>query len=82
MIHIKTTFLSFILCLSAGYTFAQPKVIVHHEFRHTEKSAQNLLAALTKADYTKCHGSEFDVWLSSDGPLIVHHNTVHSGFTS
>jgi glycerophosphoryl diester phosphodiesterase len=58
---------------------AQVKVVAHRGYWKTEGSAQNSLASLTKADEIKCFGSEFDVWLTADGKLVVDHDKTFKG---
>lgn len=55
---------------------AQPKVIAHRGYWTTHESAQNSLASFAKAREAGCFGSEFDVWFTGDGDLIVNHNRV------
>jgi glycerophosphoryl diester phosphodiesterase len=66
-----------ILALSA-FVFmggaAQTKVIAHRGFWNTPGSAQNSLASLSKADSINCYGSEFDLWLTKDNKIVVHHD--------
>ncbi len=50
------------------------KIIAHRGFWKTEGSAQNSIASLTKANEIKVYGSEFDVWLSSDGVPMINHD--------
>ena len=58
---------------------AQTNVIAHRGFWKTEGSAQNSIASLLKADSIGCYGSEFDVWLTKDGQLVVNHDGVFKG---
>ena len=58
---------------------AQTKVIAHRGFWKTDGSAQNSIASLLKADSIGCYGSEFDVWLSADGELVVNHDASLHG---
>lgn len=63
------------LLLTLGEISAKTKtkIIAHRGFWNTEASAQNSIASLTKANEIQVYGSEFDVWLSSDGvPMISH----------
>jgi Glycerophosphoryl diester phosphodiesterase len=53
---------------------AKTKIIAHRGFWNTEGSAQNSIAALTKANEIQIYGSEFDVWLSSDGIPMINHD--------
>lgn len=55
---------------------AQTKVIAHRGYWDTEGSAQNSLTALAKAAEVGCWGSEFDVWLTADGELVVFHDST------
>lgn len=81
MIRITTFIFPFLFCLSTAYAWGQPKIIAHRGFWKTEGSAQNSLAALAKADSLHCYGSEFDVWLSADGQLVVNHDRRFRGRT-
>ncbi len=58
---------------------AQPKVIAHRGYWDTTGSAQNSLRALAKADSVGCFASEFDVWMTSDGVLVVNHDADING---
>lgn len=53
---------------------AQTQVVAHRGYWTTPGSAQNSLASLAKADSIGCYGSEFDVWLTKDNKLVVHHD--------
>lgn len=61
-----------------GFVFGQ-KVICHRGFWDTPGSAQNSIAALLKADSIGAFGSEFDVWMTADGELVVNHDKVYKG---
>ena len=58
---------------------AQPTVIAHRGYWDTPGSAQNSLRALAKADSVGCFASEFDVWMTSDGVLVVNHDADING---
>ncbi len=58
---------------------AQPKVIAHRGYWDTTGSAPNSLRALAKADSVGCFASEFDVWMTSDGVLVVNHDADING---
>ena len=60
---------------------AQPKVIAHRGFWDAPGSAQNSIRALVKADSIGCWGSEFDVWMTADGKLVVNHDASFKGLT-
>ena len=69
----------FLLCALAG--FAQTKVVAHRGFWKTDGSAQNSIAALRKADSIACYGAEFDVYLTTDNQLVVHHDRSREGIS-
>ena len=64
---------------SLAASAALPKVIAHRGYWDTEGSAQNSIRALVKADSIGCHASEFDVWMTSDGVLVVNHDDNING---
>ncbi len=69
--------------LLAGFSFstvsAQTKVIAHRGYWDCEGSAQNSIFALKKAQELGIYGSEFDVWATSDGVLVVNHDAAIDG---
>lgn len=67
------TALCFILAAVTGVS-AQTQVIAHRGYWKTAGSAQNSLRAIVKADSIDCYGSEFDVWMTADGVLVVNHD--------
>jgi glycerophosphoryl diester phosphodiesterase len=58
---------------------AQTKVIAHRGYWDCEGSAQNSIASLQKAQELHIYGSEFDVWMTSDGVLVVNHDADIEG---
>ena len=58
---------------------AQTKVIAHRGYWDCEGSAQNSIASLQKAQELCIYGSEFDVWITSDGVLVVNHDADIGG---
>lgn len=72
----KTIFLLLLTVVCSGLLQAQTQVIAHRGYWDTEGSAQNSLAALRKAHDLNIYGSEFDVWLTSDGVAVVNHDAV------
>jgi len=58
---------------------SQTKVIAHRGYWDCEGSAQNSISSLQKAQELKVYGSEFDVWLTSDGVLVVNHDDAIEG---
>lgn len=65
--------------LVSGFAVAQTKVVAHRGFWTTDGSAQNSIASLQKADSVKCYGSEFDLWITKDGKVVVHHDASVKG---
>lgn len=65
------------MALTAG---AQ-EVICHRGYWDAEGSAQNSLRSLVKADSIGAWGSEFDVWMTADGVLVVNHDASYNGVT-
>lgn len=65
------------LCCGAS---AQTKVIAHRGYWDCEGSAQNSIASLTKAHEAGVYGSELDVWVTTDGVVVVNHDRVFQGF--
>lgn len=70
---------TFLLC-TMGIE-AQTKVIAHRGFWKTTGSAQNSITSITKADSIHCFGSEIDLWVTSDGKVMVNHDPVFNGVT-
>jgi glycerophosphoryl diester phosphodiesterase len=56
-----------------------PKIICHRGFWNTAGSAENSLAALRKAQDLGAYGSEFDVWITTDGVPVINHDGVIGG---
>ena len=55
------------------------QVICHRGYWDIEGSAQNSLRSLVKADSIGAWGSEFDVWMTADGTLVVNHDESYGG---
>ena len=72
---------SFVLltCVASLPLLAQPKIVAHRGYWTTEGSAQNSLTSLQKANDVGCYGSEFDVWITTDGVPVVFHDAVWDG---
>ncbi len=71
--------LSLALALPSVCFGQQVKVIAHRGFWKTPGSAQNSIASLRKADSIAAYGSEFDVYLTADNGLVVHHDRTRDG---
>ena len=50
------------------------KTVAHRGYWKCEGSAENSLTSLQKAHDVGCWGSELDIWLTSDGGLVVNHD--------
>lgn len=68
-----------ILDPSEGYK--RPKVVAHRGFWHTPGSAQNSIRSLVKADSIGADATEFDVWMCSDGVIVLNHDGVINGMS-
>lgn len=62
------------LLLNISVCGQNTQVVAHRGYWNIEGSAQNSLRALAKADSINCYGSEFDVWITTDGTLVVNHD--------
>ena len=71
-------FLLFIVAAVALSAGAQ-EVICHRGYWDVEGSAQNSIRSLVKADSIGAWGSEFDVWMTADGVLVVNHDEAYGG---
>lgn len=69
-----------VLLITASTLSAQTKVIAHRGFWDTEGSAQNSIAALSKAYEIAVYGAEFDVLVTSDGVPVINHDNTIQGF--
>ena len=58
---------------------AQTKVIAHRGYWDCEGCAQNSIVALKKAQELRIYGSEFDVYMTADGVLVVNHDPTIEG---
>jgi glycerophosphoryl diester phosphodiesterase len=82
---LKPKFLLFFMAVGA-MTMVAPTanatdVISHRGFWKTEGSAQNSCTSLKKAIEIKCWGSETDIWMTTDGHLMVNHDPKRDGVT-
>jgi len=57
----------------------QPRVIAHRGYWNTAGSAENSLASLIKAQELEVYGSEFDVWMTTDGVCVLNHDPTVNG---
>ncbi|SFB52512.1 glycerophosphodiester phosphodiesterase [Algoriphagus aquimarinus] len=79
---ILFTILTFLVASSASFaqkSFHKNKVIAHRGAWKAQVLPQNSLASLKEAVRLGCEGSEFDVWMTSDGVLVVNHDADFDG---
>ncbi|WP_114749490.1 glycerophosphodiester phosphodiesterase [Pleomorphovibrio marinus] len=80
---IPIIIVSLIICLTAcgpaPETFLDNPVIAHRGAWKTEGLPQNSIASLQRAIDIGCAGSEFDVWMTSDGVLVLNHDADYEG---
>ena len=70
-----------LLLTAIALTASGQEVICHRGYWDTEGSAQNSIRSLVKADSINAWGSEFDVWMTADGVLVVNHDETFNGVT-
>jgi glycerophosphoryl diester phosphodiesterase len=66
-------------CQNEQDTFLQNKVIAHRGAWRTMGLPQNSIASLEEAFRIGCMGSEFDVWMTKDGVLVLNHDADYEG---
>ena len=66
-------------CSNQNMNFNNNQVIAHRGAWKTKPHPQNSLASLQEAFDLGCTGSEFDVWMTLDGILVVNHDADHHG---
>lgn len=75
---MKKLLLTSLIALCACAAWAETQVVAHRGYWKPSGSAQNSIRSLIKADSIGCEGSEFDVWITTDGQLFVNHDpTLH-----
>ena len=62
------------LCLMTMAATAQTKIVAHRGYWDCAGSAQNSITSLKLADKIGCYGSEFDVHLTKDNVIVIHHD--------
>ncbi len=72
----KRFMIGFLLSLVFVTGYCQPKVIAHRGFWNIENSAQNSIASLYNAYQYGCYGTEFDVLMTNDSVLVLHHDDL------
>lgn len=79
IIAMRKLFIHTVLLFISLSAVSQTNVIAHRGFWNTSGASKNSIAALVKADSINAYGSEFDVWLTKDGELIVNHDPIYKG---
>ena len=67
--------------VAMALTVDAQEVICHRGYWDIQGSAQNSIRSLVKADSIGAWGSEFDVWMTTDGVLVVNHDASYDGVT-
>lgn len=77
------TLMVFIFTTSFAQKFSWNKnqVIAHRGAWKKNNFPQNSIASLNEAVRLGCYGSEFDVWMTADGILVVNHDPEFQGLT-
>lgn len=78
---MKQRLLMIAIAVVAWIAASAQEVICHRGYWDAEGSAQNSLRSLIKADSIGAWGSEFDVWMTADGVLVVNHDATYQGVT-
>lgn len=73
--------ITLLMVVAASIAASAQEVICHRGYWDTEGSAQNSIRSLVKADSIGAWGSEFDVWMTADGVLVVNHDATFDGIT-
>ncbi len=58
---------------------AIPKIIAHRGYWDKPGSAQNSLSSLENAIALGAYGSELDVWITTDGVVVLNHDNSYQG---
>ena len=76
------TLLTFLAASTASFaqkSFHKNMVIAHRGAWKAQSHPQNSIASLKEAVKLGCEGSEFDVWMTADGVLVVNHDADFEG---
>jgi beta-galactosidase len=77
---LRITLISTILHIFSTLSLAaQPGIIAHRGFWNREGSAQNSRSAVLNAINAGCYGVEIDVYLTTDGKVVLVHDPVLNG---
>jgi len=77
---LRYLFVSIILSLIPSLSlWSQPGIIAHRGFWRAEGSAQNSRSSVQNAIDARCYGAEIDVYLTTDGKVVLVHDPVLNG---
>ncbi|MDR2809632.1 MAG: glycerophosphodiester phosphodiesterase [Tannerellaceae bacterium] len=80
MTHVIFKTILSCLLLSYGWILeAQTQIITHRGYWDKLGSAQNSLSSLENAIRMDAYGSELDVWITTDGVLVLNHDETYQG---
>ena len=69
-----------LLCALLSCSGTPPmKIVAHRGYWKADGAVQNSIASLKAAGEIKVYGSEFDVWLTADGRMVVNHDADYNG---
>lgn len=71
--------LTVLVCSTFVRTAAQPQVIAHRGYWTKENSVQNSRNSVQNAIDAKCWGAEVDVYLTTDGKVVLFHDPELNG---
>ena len=63
-----------VMALMGTAAQAQTRIIAHRGYWDCAGSAQNSLTSLRAADAIGAYGSEFDIHLTKDNQIVIHHD--------
>ena len=74
------SYLCLLIVMPINFLPAQTKVIAHRgHYIDVDGSAENSITSLRKAQELNIYGSEFDVWMTYDGVLVINHDDLIEG---
>lgn len=69
----------FVLGCSVAVQAKGPGVIAHRGYWTVENSAQNSMSSMKNAFAIKAYGSELDVYITTDGQVVLFHDATFNG---
>ncbi|HHV40311.1 MAG TPA: DUF4981 domain-containing protein [Bacteroidales bacterium] len=69
-----------VLSLASSFSLSsQPHIIAHRGYWTKEESAQNSRSSVQNAIHAGCYGAEVDIYLTTDGRLVLFHDPTIEG---